>query len=112
MVLTIDGNKILLTRSADLRQAQNTSIIKDIRIWIDQDNNNPAKELKSNLAELNLENKNLGVEYESYGLTGKNAMMLNNALNNFAKLHDESFLISKLRLIKSEYEIKYVRKAQ
>ena len=111
LVLTIDGNKILFTRSADLRQAQNTSIIKDIRIWIDQDNNNPAKELKSILAELNLENKNLGVEYESYGLTGKNAMMLNNALNNFAKLHDESFLISKLRLIKSEYEIKYVRKA-
>ena len=39
-------NKILLTRAADLRQAQNTSNIKDIRIWVDRDNNNPAEELE------------------------------------------------------------------
>jgi len=111
LVLTSEGNKILLTRAADLRQAQNTSNIKDIRIWVDKDNNNPAEELKSILIELNLENKNLGIEYESYGLTGKNTMMLNHALKNFAKLHDESFLITKHRLVKSEHEIKYVRKA-
>jgi Xaa-Pro dipeptidase len=111
LVLTSEGNKILLTRAADLRQAQNTSNIKDIRIWVDKDNNNPAEELKSILIKLNLENKNLGIEYESYGLTGKNAMMLNHSLNNFAKLHDESFLITKHRLVKSEQEIKYIRKA-
>ena len=111
LVLTSEGNKILLTRAADLRQAQNTSNIKDIRIWVDKDNNNPAEELKSILIELNLDNKNLGIEYESYGLTGKNAMMLNHSLNNFAKLHDESFLITKHRLVKSEQEIKYIRKA-
>ena len=80
--ITSEGNKILLTRSADLRQAQNTSNIKDIRIWVDKDNNNPAEELKSILIELNLENKTLGVEYESYGLTGKNAMMLKSPLKN------------------------------
>ena len=110
LVFTSEGNKILLTRAADLRQAQNTSNIKDIRIWVDRDNNNPAEELKSILVELNLENKNLGVEYETYGLTGKNAMMLNASLNNFAKLHDESFLVSKHRLVKSDHEIKYVKK--
>ena len=59
LVLTSLGDKILLTRVPDLRQAQNTSNIKDIRIWVDQDNNNPAEELKSILVELNLENKNL-----------------------------------------------------
>jgi len=111
LVLTSLGDKILLTRVADLRQAQNTSNIKDIRIWVDKDNNNPAEELKSILLELNLENKNLGVEYEAYGLTGKNAMMLNESLNNFAKLYDESFLITKHRLVKSEQEILYIKKA-
>ena len=111
LVFTSEGNKILLTRAADLRQAQNTSNIKNIRIWVDRDYNNPAEELKSILVELNLENKNLGVEYETYGLTGKNAMMLNASLNNFAKLHDESFLVSKHRLVKSDHEIKYVKKA-
>ena len=34
LILTAQGEKVLLTRSADLRQAQNTSNIKDIRIWI------------------------------------------------------------------------------
>ena len=96
LVFNSEGNKILLTRAADLRQAQNTSNIKDIRIWVDRDNNNPAKELKSILVELNLETKNLGVEYETYGLIGKNAMRLNNSLNNFAKLHDESFLVTNI----------------
>ena len=111
LVFTSEENKILLTRAADFRQAQNTSNIKDIRIWVDGDNNNPAEELKSILVELNLENKNLGIEYETYGLTGKNAMMLNASLNNFAKLYDESFLVSKHRLVKSDHEIKYVKKA-
>ena len=37
LVLTSKGNLILLTRVPDLRQAQNTSIIKDIRIWVDKD---------------------------------------------------------------------------
>ena len=75
-----------MTRAPDLRQAQNTSNIKDIRIWIDKESNNPANELKSILVELNLENKNLGVEYEAYGLTGKNAMILNKSLNDFCKI--------------------------
>ena len=111
LVFTIQGDKILLTRAADLRQAQNTSNIKDIRIWIDKDNNNPAEELKSILVELNLDNKNLGIEYDTYGLTGKNSMMLNESLKNFAKLYDESTLITKHRLIKSDSEIIYIKKA-
>ena len=111
LVLTSAGDKILLTRAPDLRQAQNTSNIKDIRIWVDEDDNNPADDLKSILAELSLEKKNLGVEYETYGLTGKNAMRLNHSLDNFAKLLDESFLITKHRLVKSDHEIKYVKKA-
>jgi len=111
LILTTKGELILLTRVPDLRQAQNTSIIKDIRIWIDKDNANPANELKNILSELNLEKSNLGVEYEAYGLTGRNAIRLNNSLNNFAKLHDKSELVSSLRIIKSPAEIVYVKKA-
>jgi len=111
LILTAKGELVLLTRTPDLRQAQNTSIIKDIRIWIDKDNANPANELKNILSELNLEKSNLGVEYEAYGLTGRNAIRLNNSLNNFAKLHDKSELVSSLRIIKSPAEIVYVKKA-
>ena len=111
LILTSKGNLVLLTRAPDLRQAQNTSIIKDIRIWIDNEGSKPANELKNILNELNLEKSNLGVEYDAYGLTGKNAINLNNSLKNFSNLHDKSQLVSKLRLIKSSQEIEYVRKA-
>jgi len=111
LILTSKGDLILLTRAPDLRQAQNTSIIKDIRIWMDKDNANPADELKNILSELGLEKSNLGVEYEAYGLTGRNAIRLNNSLENFASLHDKSELISYLRITKSPTEIVYVKKA-
>ena len=41
LILTSKGDIILLTRAPDLRQAQNTSIIKDIRIWIDNEESKP-----------------------------------------------------------------------
>jgi Xaa-Pro dipeptidase len=111
LILTTKGDLVLLTRAPDLRQAQNTSIINDIRIWVDKDKSNPPDELKNILVELGLEKSNLGVEYESYGLTGRNAIRLNNSLKNFANLQDKSELISFFRVIKSPAEIIYVKKA-
>ena len=111
LILTTKGDLVLLTRAPDLRQAQNTSIIKNIRIWVDKEKSNPADELKSILSDLGLKKSNLGVEYEAYGLTGRNAMRLNNSLENFATLHDKSELVSFLRVIKSPAEIIYVKKA-
>ena len=46
LVLDQKGNIILLTRAPDLRQAQNTSNIEDIRIWVDKDNSQPTDDLK------------------------------------------------------------------
>ena len=111
LILTAKGDLILLTRAPDLRQAQNTSIINDIRIWVDKDKSNPSDELKSILSELSLEKSNLGIEYEAYGLTGRNAIKLNYSLKNFASLHDKSELISHFRAVKSPAEINYVKKA-
>ena len=111
LVLDKSGNIILLTRAPDLRQAQNTSNIKDIRIWIDKDGANPNDDLKKILNELKLEGKKIGIEYNAYGLTGKNAILLNESLKDDYKIEDKSELISKLRVIKSTEEISYVRKA-
>ena len=47
LVLDKEGNIILLTRAPDLRQAQNTSNIEDIRIWVDKDGSNPTDDLKT-----------------------------------------------------------------
>ena len=111
LVMDQKGNMILLTRAPDLRQAQNTSNIKDIRIWVDKDNSDPTHELKNILNELNLKGKNIGVEYEAYGMTGRSAMKLNESLKNFCALGDYSELITALRVVKSNEEITYVKKA-
>ena len=111
LILDRKGNIILLTRAPDLRQAQNTSIIDDIRIWVDKDGSNPNDELKQILNELNLKGKKLGIEYEAYGLTGRNALRLNKTLENYSSVEDKSELITKLRVVKSKEEIVYVREA-
>ena len=111
LVLDKKGNIILLTRAPDLRQAQNTSNINDVRIWVDRNGSDPTEDLKIILDELNLKGKNIGVEYEAYGLTGRNALRLNKSLENYCSIEDTSELVTKLRVIKSNEEIDYVKKA-
>ena len=111
LILDQKGNVILLTRAPDLRQAQNTSIIEDIRIWVDKDQSNPTDDLKIILNELNLKDKKIGIEYEAYGMTGRNALRLNKSLEGYCEVEDQSELITKHRVIKSTEEIVYVKKA-
>jgi Xaa-Pro dipeptidase len=111
LYLGADGRLTLLTRSPDLRQAQETSVIEDIRIWIDGPDATPAKELHAILAEHGCQGRRLGVEYEAYGLTARNGMRLQAALDGFCELTDASDLISKLRVVKSAAEIAYLRRA-
>jgi Xaa-Pro dipeptidase len=111
LILDQKGNIVLLTRAPDLRQAQNTSNIKDIRIWVDKDGINPTDDLKQILNELDLNDKNIGIEYEAYGMTGRNALRLNKSLENYCNVEDQSELITKLRVIKSDEELVYVKKA-
>ena len=111
LVLKDNGEIVLLTRAPDLRQAQNTSNIENIKIWVDKDDSNPTNDLKKILDELDLKGKNLGIEYDSYGLTGKNTLKLNKSLDNYCSIQDKSELITKLRVVKSNEEIVLVKKA-
>jgi len=111
LILDQKGNIVLLTRAPDLRQAQNTSNIKNIKIWEDKEDSKPFNMLKNILEDLNLKEKNIGIEYDSYGLTGRNTLKLNNSLKDFGNLKDKSELISKLRIIKSNEEITFIRRA-
>ncbi len=111
LYLGADGRLMLLTRSADLRQAEQTSVVKDIRIWVDGPQANPADELREILQEFGCAGKKLGVEYEAYGLTAANGKRLEAALDGFCTLEDASRLVSRLRVVKSVAEIGYVREA-
>ena len=90
LILDQEGNTILLTRAPDLRQAQITSNIKDIRIWVDKDGSQPTDDLKIILDELNLKGKKIGIEYDAYGMTGRNALKLNKSLENYCNIEDQS----------------------
>jgi Xaa-Pro dipeptidase len=111
LYLGTDGKLALLTRSADLRQAQHTSIIDDIRIWTDAAGAKPATQLRDMLQSLGAKGKRLGVENQSYGLTHANGKELDAALEGFAKLSDASDLVNMIRVVKSPAELRYVRKA-
>lgn len=111
LYLGADGRTMLLTRAPDLRQARHTSDISDIRIWVDRDGADPARELRAVLAEFGLAGKKLGAEYDAYGLTHANGRRLQAAMDGFATLEDASDLVTRLRVVKSAAEIAYVRKA-
>jgi Xaa-Pro dipeptidase len=111
LVLTADGRTALLTRAPDFRQAQFTSDITDIRVWVDRDGASPVDDLKALLSNLGLQGGRLGVEYDAYGLTAANGKKLDAGLAGFATLDDASDLVTRLRLIKSPAEIVYVRRA-
>ncbi|HEX8048561.1 M24 family metallopeptidase [Rhizobium sp.] len=111
LVVKSDGTMVLLTRSADLRQAQLTSIISDIRIWVDRVNADPTVDLKELLIELDLLGARIGVEYDTHGMTGRVARLLDSQIATFGQIVDASYLVSRLRLIKTPTEIAYVERA-
>jgi len=111
LYLGADGRMVLLMRAPDLAQAELTSILDDIRVWKDEAGMNPAQNLKLLLKELHCENKKLGVEYDSVGLTAHNYRLLETALKGFCTLDDASNVVNKLRYIKSDRELEYIRTA-
>lgn len=111
LYLGADGRLALLTRSADLRQAQHTSTINDIRIWTDEKGARPETQLKAMLDDLGAGGKRLGIELNSYGLTAYHGKALEVALDGFCILEDASDLVARIRVVKSPAELAYVRRA-
>ncbi|MDZ7786647.1 MAG: Xaa-Pro peptidase family protein [Halofilum sp. (in: g-proteobacteria)] len=111
LVLDADGGMALLTREPDRRQAAHTSVIEDVRIWVDREGVNPAEDLRALLAELGLEGRRVGVEYEAYGLTGRNARRLDAVLAGFCETADASEIVSRERAVKSPSEMACIRRA-
>ena len=111
LYLGADGAMTLLTRSPDLRQARHTSIIDDIRIWVDRDGANPAAELRAVLDGHGCRGKRLGVELDAYGLTGRSWGRVAVALDGFCTLEDASEIVSRLRVVKSPAELAFARRA-
>src|SRR4028119_807149 len=107
-----DGETLtLLTRTPDVRQAEHTSVIEDIRVWYDAEGVDPAQDLEEILEEHGCRGERLGIETDAYGLTGYNLKRVEAALDGFCELVEASDLVTRLRMVKSPAEIEYVREA-
>jgi Xaa-Pro dipeptidase len=111
LYLGADGRMTLLTRAPDRIQAKHTSVIEDIRIWVDGPDAKPAEALRDILEKHGSRGERLGVEWEAYGLTARNGQRLAATLDGFCTLTDASDLVSRLRVVKSPAELAYVRRA-
>ncbi|MCO5073315.1 MAG: Xaa-Pro peptidase family protein [Rhizobiaceae bacterium] len=111
LVMKADGSMVLLTRSADLRQARHTSTIDNIVVWTDRADANPTVELRNLLNDMDLLGRRIGVEYDTHGLTAFNGRRLDEQLQTFGQIVDASGIVGHLRLFKSPAEIKKVEKA-
>ena len=83
-----------------------------MRIWVDEEGARPAPVPARPAGRLRAApGKTLGVEFEAYGLTARSGRLLEAALGGLATLRDASFLVSRLRVVKSPAELAYVRRA-
>jgi Xaa-Pro dipeptidase len=105
LVVKADGSQTLLTRTPDLRQAKHTSTIDNIVIWVDRLNADPAVDLRNLLSDLDLLGMRVGIEYDTHGMTGRVARLVDNQLTNFCEAVDASSLVGNLRLVKSQAEL-------
>ncbi|MEM6665088.1 MAG: Xaa-Pro peptidase family protein [Pseudomonadota bacterium] len=111
LVVPRHGEPVLLTRSADYRQARHTSNIGDIRIWTDKGGAEPATQLAALLDDMGLAGKRLGMETMTQGLTYANGRAVTAACNTTGVLVDVGTMVDMLRAVKSAEEIVHVRRA-
>ncbi|MDX8508806.1 M24 family metallopeptidase [Mesorhizobium captivum] len=111
LVVKADGSMVLLTRSADLRQARHTSTIDNIVLWTDRDSANPAIDLRNLLNDLDLLGARIGVEYDTHGLTAYNGRRVDEQLQTFGQIADASGIVGRLRLFKGPAEVAKAEKA-
>lgn len=111
LVTADDGPSVLLTRRPDLRQAEVASLYDDIRIWLNAEGAEPARDLAAILAERGLAGARVGVEFATHGLTAANGRALEAAMAGLCTLVDASDLVRGHRLVKSPAELVLVRAA-
>lgn len=109
--LDASGKISLITRRPDMHQAQVTSTIDDIRVWVDQEGKKPVEDLLSMLDDYKCRGKRLGVELNAYGLTAELWSSIEPSLSEYCQLENASDIVSKLRVVKSSSEIEYAKRA-
>ena len=116
VILPLDGDPVWWGRGQDTNGARRTVWMNDDRIlgyadtYIQSTTRHPMDDLAQNLAEMGFAKARIGVEMENYYYSAKAHAVLGAALPN-AALVDATALVNWQRLVKSDDEIAFMRKA-
>jgi Xaa-Pro dipeptidase len=110
LVVPAEGEPTLLTRTPDYPIARYTSTIRDVRLWVNAEGDNPARDTIDVLEDRGLWGRPLGIELSTYGLTAGNYALVRETFGD-QSLVDASDLIATLRVVKSPAELEHVRRA-
>lgn len=106
-----DGRMTLLTRMPDALTARQTTALEDIRAWANLPDANPALDLRRVLEDHRARGLRIGIELDAVGLTARNHQRVAAALDGFCRLEDASDLVTRLRAVKSQAELRHCRRA-
>lgn len=106
-----DRPTTLLCRCPDVAQARDTSRIEQVRVWLNAEAANPAHDLLAILKDEGLEGCRVGIETDSYSLTGFNCRAVYEAAEGVVDLVEASGIVRDLRVVKSPAELELMRSA-
>jgi len=106
-----DRPTTLLCRRPDVAQARDTARIEEIRVWLNAEDAEPAADLVAILRDQGLTGRRIGIETDSYGLTGFNYRAVAAAADGVVDLVEASDVVRALRLVKSDPELALIRTA-
>ena len=106
---TDDNNPTLIIRDTDHGIASETSWVQDVRTY-HHGTDDSTTLIRSVVEEKGLLGKRIGVDLQAYALPTAKGMRLIDVLEP-TKIDDSTNVIGDLRIVKSEAEIAYVRKA-
>ncbi len=106
-----DRPTTLLCRRPDIAQARDISRIEEVRVWLNAEGANPARDLLGLLKDEGLEGRRVGIETDSYSLTGFNCRAVYEAAEGVVDLVEASAVVRGLRVVKSPAELDLMRRA-
>ncbi|MEQ8585590.1 MAG: Xaa-Pro peptidase family protein [Thalassobaculaceae bacterium] len=106
-----DRPTTLLCRRPDVAQARDISRIEEIRVWLNAEDADPARDLVDVLIEGGLAGARVGIETDSHSLTGFNCRAVFDAADGVVELVEASDIVRGLRVVKSPAELDLMRRA-
>jgi Xaa-Pro dipeptidase len=111
MYIGVDGELTYIARRVDRGNVYYSSVIDDYREWLEAAGSPRADTIKDMLISHGMQGKRIGIQLDSMGITAQLHLEIDALLNGWCELVPQSRLVSDLRLVKSEAELAYLRKA-